>query len=494
MEQKNVLNQQQNQQQVQVQTLAPQQVLLARLTEMPVDALRQRVDNECMENPWLEKAGDSGAGEATGNGVADESTDMAAGSEGGTDERVGDYGSEDDVPDHLFGNFQGQDKPENRDYHSTLSFYDHLKGQIHEYDLTPHQQQVMEYLIGSLGEDGMLEKSLDQLADEAEIYQSITTDSREMEQMLHILWQFDPPGIGARSLQESLLLQMARLPHARYRKEAAEVLRSCFDDFMHKRWDKISQRLHLDGRTTEGVKREILRLNPHPGFSLGEQDGSAGIHVTPDFIVETDTDGNIIMTLNEGDMPSLVISDDATAKLSAYENRGNRPLTRAEMEDMRFTRRYVERGQMFIQALMQRRETMMRTMRAIIDWQRPFFLEGDESLLRPMVLEDIAARTDYDISTVSRVSNSKYVQTSFGIYPLKWFFLHRAVRTADDGEMTQRAAMALLRELVDSEDKANPLSDDRLAVLMQQKGCPVARRTVAKYRGLLNIPSARMRR
>lgn len=494
MEQKNVLSQQQAQQQVQVQTLAPQQVLLARLTEMPVDALRQRVDNECMENPWLEKAAGDDAGEPAhdateaSDGTPDLTTDA------GADERMGDYGSEDDVPDHLFGNGQGQNRPENVDYRTTLSFYDHLRDQVHEYDLTPHQEQVLEYLIGSLGEDGMLSKSLDQLADEAEIYQGIATDSREMEQMLHVLWQFDPPGLGARSLQECLLLQMARLPHARYRREATEVLRTCWDDFMHKRWERIGQRLHLDGRVVEGVKREILRLDPHPGFSLSEQDGAASMHVTPDFIVETDPDGHITMTLNEGDLPTLVISDEATERLTAYEQRQNRPLTRSEMEDMRFTRRYVERGQMFIQALMQRRETMIRTMRAIIEWQRPFFLEGDESLLRPMVLEDIAARTGYDISTISRVSNSKYVQTSFGTYPLKWFFLHRAVRAEGDTDVTQRAAMALLRRLVEGEDKTAPLSDERLATLMGQQGCPVARRTVAKYRGLLNIPPARLRR
>lgn len=494
MEQKNVLGQQQAQQQVQVQTLAPQQVLLARLTEMPVDALRQRVENECMENPWLEKSRDD-SDEAASTDERDGDGDMQPdGGEPVADERVGDYGSEDDMPDHLLGNSSGKDRPENMDYRSTLSFYDHLTDQVHEYDLTPHQEQVLEYLVGSLGEDGLLPKSLDQLADEAEIYQGITTDSRELEQMLHILWQFDPPGIGARSLQECLLLQIGRLPHVRFRKEATEVLRSCFDDFMHKRWERIGQRLHLDERTIEGIRREILRLNPHPGYALGERDGSASQHVTPDFIVETDPDGHITLTLNEGDMPSLTVSDDATSRLASYERRGTGKLSRSELEDMRFTRRYVERGQMFIQALLQRRETMMRTMQAIISWQRPFFLEGDENLLRPMVLEDIAQRTGYDISTISRVSNSKYVQTTFGIYPLKWFFQRRMASADSGAEVTQRAVKAKLRELVDGEDKASPLSDERLTELLASAGFPVARRTVAKYRVMMGIPSARMRR
>lgn len=494
MDQKNVLIQQQGQQQVQVQTLAPQQVLLAKLTEMPVDALRQRVENECMENPWLEKAGGD-SDEAVGT-EADSDGSTALDGDGGSiaDERVGDYGSEDDIPDHLLNGAAAQNRPENVDYRTTLSFYDHLKDQVHEYDLTPHQEQVLEYLIGSLGEDGMLPKSLDQLADEAEIYQNLTTDSRELEQMLHILWQFDPPGIGARSLQECLLLQIARAPHVRFRKEATEVLRSCYDDFMHKRWDRIGQRLHLDDRTIEGVKRVILRLNPHPGFSLGEQDGAASQHITPDFIVETDSDGNITLTLNDGDMPALTVSEDATERLAAYDRRKGRPLSHSEQEDMRFTRRYVERGQMFIQALIQRRETMTRTMQAIINWQRPFFLEGDESLLRPMVLDDIAGRTGYDISTISRVSNSKYVQTSFGIYPLRWFFQRKSVSADDSSEVTQRAVMGELRRLVESEDKARPLSDGRLAELMAEQGYPLARRTVAKYREQMGIPSSKMRR
>ena len=494
MEQKNVLSQQLNQQQVQVQTLAPQQVLLARLTELPVDALRQRVENECMENPWLEhsREDEDDAGNAEQGGS--DSSGLADGEDMGTDERMGDYGNEDEIPDHLLNYPSGNNRPENMDYRSTLSFYDHLKDQIHEYDLTPHQQQVMEYLIGSLAEDGMLPKSLEQLADEAEIYQGIPTSSRELEQLLHILWQFDPPGIGARSLQECLLLQILRATHVRYRKEATEVLRSCYDDFMHKRWDRIGQRLHMDERTMEGVKREILRLNPHPGFSLSEQDNSTEQHITPDFIVETDSEGNITMTLNEGDLPTLTISEDATERLAAYDRKTGKQLSRSELEEMHFTRRYVERGQMFIQALIQRRETMTRTMRAIIQWQRNFFLEGDESMLRPMTLEDIADRTGYDISTISRVSNSKYVQTNFGVYPLKWFFLRKSSTGNHDGELTQREVMAQLSALVDAEDKAHPLSDDRLAELMSEKGFPIARRTVAKYRGMMNIPSARMRR
>ena len=272
------------------------------------------------------------------------------------------------------------------------------------------------------------------------------------------------------------------------------MLRSCYDDFMHKRWDRIGQRLHMDERTMEGVKREILRLNPHPGFSLSEQDNSTEQHITPDFIVETDSEGDITMTLNEGDLPTLTISEDATERLAAYDRKAGKQLSRSELEEMHFTRRYVERGQMFIQALIQRRETMTRTMRAIIQWQRNFFLEGDESMLRPMTLEDIADRTGYDISTISRVSNSKYVQTNFGVYPLKWFFLRKSSTGNHDGELTQREVMAQLSALVDAEDKAHPLSDDRLAELMSEKGFPIARRTVAKYRGMMNIPSARMRR
>ncbi len=488
MEQKIFQTQQQTQQQVQVQTLSPLQVMVARLTEMSVEALQQRVEIECLENPWLEKGTDVTEGEA------DVPTDGGDDMQPKVDDGAYDYKSEDDIPDYMLRTNNGSNTPENMEYGDSLSLYDHLKDQIGEYDLTEHERTVMEYLIGSLDEDGLLRKSLLQVTDEMEIYQGLTTDEGELERLLHILWQFDPAGIGARSLQECLLIQIRRDEANPNAPQMAEVMEKYFDDFLHKRWERIRNRMELTDRQSRELQHELMRLNPRPGSSMGESQSHAMHHIQPDFIVETDAEGNITMSLNRGNVPPLVISPDAVEKLETYAAEKNVNLSKADMEDIRFTRQYVERGQMFINALRQRRESMMRVMRAIIRLQHPFFLNGDEAQLRLMKLEDVATLSGYDISTVSRVCNSKYVQTVFGTLPLKWFFSHQAIQTADNDMVSQRQVMAVLKELIEQEDKNNPLSDEKLTAQMKRKGYNIARRTVAKYREQMGIPVARMRK
>ncbi|MBO7068031.1 MAG: RNA polymerase factor sigma-54 [Bacteroidaceae bacterium] len=481
----------QAQQQVQVQTLSPQQVMLVRLTEMPIEALQQRIENECLENPWLEKASPdlSEGGEYTDDAPSPLERD------GERPEDSYDYRSEDDIPDYLLRpTYSNITVPENVEYGDTLSFYDQLKAQMSDFDLTEHERTLLEYLIGELDGNGLLGKPLIQIIDEAEIYQGIETSEQEMLKVLDILQQFEPAGIGARTLQECLLLQIKRDEKNPYRPLLQDVIEKCYDDFIHKRWERIQQRLNLSALQTEELKREIKRLNPRPGSSLGEKSMVVGHQITPDFIVDTDEDGHISMQLNGGDASTLMISDDATEKLKAYEKMKDSQLSKAVQEDIRFTREYVERGQLFIEALAQRRESMIRTMNAIIKLQRPFFLEGDDTLLKPMRLEDVATLAGYDISTVSRVCNSKYVQTPFGIYSLKHFFTHKAVQK-DDAEMaTSKQVMAVIQELIDAEDKQNPLSDEKLSVLLKEKGYDIARRTIAKYREAMKIPIARMRK
>lgn len=477
----------QAQQQVQVQTLSPQQVMLVRLTEMPIEALQQRIENECLENPWLEKR----------EGVDDESG--FSGEAGNSDESGEsgaeyDYRSEDDIPDYMLRPTYAKSTPESVEYGDTLSFYDKLKEQMADFELTERDRMLLEYLIGELDDSGLLGKPLYQIVDEAEIYQGIETNERELLHVLGILQQFDPAGVGARTLQECLLLQIKRDEKNPYRPLLTKVMERYFDEFIHKRWERIQQKLKLSPLQVEELKREIKRLNPRPGSSLGEKSIVLGHQITPDFIVDTDEDGHITMQLNGGNGSALMISPDATEKLEAYAKLKDQQLTKAVQEDIRFTREYVERGQLFIDALAQRRESMIRTMNAIIKLQRPFFLEGDDTLLKPMKLEDVSELAGYDISTVSRVCNSKYVQTPFGIYSLKHFFTHKAVQK-DDAEMaTQRQVMASIQELIDAEDKKNPLSDEKLASLLKQKGYDIARRTIAKYRELMKIPIARMRK
>ena len=486
MNQVNTQTQEQVQTQQQVQTLSAQHVMAVRLTEMSLDALQQRVENECLENPWLEKQQSEEGLQVTAGGVSDE-----VGSDE-ISERVADYRTEDDIPEYLLRANNGSNVPENVEYGDTLSFYDQLKTQMAEYDLNEHEQQVMEYLIGSLDDDGLLKKSLPQLADELEIYQDIETSEAELERLLQVLWQFDPPGIGARSLQECLILQIRRDTKNPMQSLMLSLMTDSYDDFIHKRWDRIKRRMRLSDSQFSRLQREIVRLNPRPGNALGEKVGQGSPQVTPDFIVETDQYGRIIMTLNEGNVPQLVISPDATEKIKAYESTDPATLSMAAREDLRFTRSYVERGQMFINALAMRRESMMRTMRAIIQLQEPFFLEGDESLLRPMILKDVSERSGESISVVSRVCNSKYVQTSFGTWPLKWFFSQKSVQ--NDGDVSARKVMASLRQLVEEEDRQHPLSDERLTQMLEQQGYRIARRTVAKYREMMGIPVARLRR
>lgn len=480
----------QAQQQVQVQTLTPQQVMLVRLTEMPIEALQQRIENECLENPWLEKA--EGVEEESGfSGDSGNSEDSGDSGDSGAEY---DYRSEDDIPDYMLRPTYAKQVPENVEYGDTLSFYDQLKAQMPDFDLTERDQMLLEYLIGELDDSGLLGKPLYQIVDEAEIYQGIETTEAEMLHVLGILQQFDPAGVGARSLQECLILQIKRDEKNPYQSLLLKVMEKYYDDFIHKRWADIQRRLKLSALQVEELKREIKRLNPRPGSSLGEKSMVIGHQITPDFIVDTDEDGHITMQLNGGNGSALMISPDATEKLEAYAKLKDQQLTKAVQEDIKFTREYVERGQLFIYALAQRRESMIKTMNAIIKLQRPFFLEGDDTLLKPMKLEDVSELAGYDISTVSRVCNSKYVQTPFGIYSLKHFFTHKAVQK-DDAEMaTQRQVMASIQELIDEEDKKNPLSDEKLATMLKQKGFDIARRTIAKYRELMKIPIARMRK
>ena len=472
MSQKNLQTQEQAQaqQQAQVQQMLPQQVLLVRLTEMPVEALQHRVELECMENPWLERKEDE-----------DSLNPYKENEEGGDNDATAgdvsyDYRNEEDMPDFLNGASHSNNAAEYISYDDTLSFTDRLREQMADFDLDDHEKELMEYLIGSLDEDGLLKKSLAVLADEAEIYQGLNTSAEELGQILQILQQFDPPGIGARTLQECLLIQVRRDETNPHRELLGKLLGKYFDDFIHKRWQRIEQRLHINRAQAEQLQREILKLNPRPGGTLGAKSADRAQSIQPDFLVDTDENGTVTVTLSSGNQPSLVISPDADGQQDA------------------FVRQYVERGQMFINALQQRSETMLRTMQGIVRLQKPFFQEGDETLLRPMKLEDVAEATGYDISTISRVSNSKYVETPFGTYPLKWFFTHKATRNDEGDDITARQVMAALRRHIEQEDKQEPLSDERLTQLLRADGFNTARRTVAKYREQMGIPVARMRK
>lgn len=479
---------QQTQQQVQTQTLSPQQVMYVRLLELPVEALKDRVIREMEENPYLEVA-PSPEDDYTGDPSATRDGDSAGGSEndGPTYDVRDDYSSEDDVPDYMLRQPRDSEGPA-MEYGDTQSFYDHLMEQVGEFQLTDHQRQLLEYLVGSLDDDGLLRKSLQTLVYELETWHGIECTIQELEQVLHILWRFEPAGVGGRTLQECLIIQVRRGVREPQRSLMLQVLDKMWDEFERKRWDRIQQRMHLDDVQVEQLRREIRHLNPRPGTALGERMGEGSQHITPDFVVETDQYGVITMQLNNGDVPVVCLSEDLGQDLRTVD--GQRP---TEMtEDLRFRQRYAERGRQFIEAIGQRRLTMQHVMKAIIRLQKPFFQEGDEALLRPMRLDDVAQIAAVDISTVSRVTNNKYVQTSYGTYPLKWFFT--AGSTQDGEDVSVRKVQAALREIIQNEDKARPMTDEALTQAMRQAGYSVARRTISKYREEMGFPVARMRK
>ena len=382
-------------------------------------------------------------------------------------------------------------------YGQSQSFYDELLEQVGEMELSERERYVMEYLIRSLDDDGFLRASLEGIADELAIYHNIDLSVAQLEGMVEKIQTMDPPGIGARTLQECLLLQIDRkIENGEGQPDLLSLMRRVitdyYDAFTKKHWDKISKALALGDGLAEDLFHELRRLNPKPGAAMGETIGRSMQQITPDFIVDTQDDGTVTFALNSGDVPQLQVSQSFADLLKDYQN-NKEGLSRQMKEALLYTKQKVDAAQSFIDAVQTRRRTLTVTMKAIIQLQHRFFEEGDEALLRPMILKDVAERAGVDLSTVSRVTNSKYVQTRWGVFPLKFFFSDGYV-TESGEELSTREIKAALRDLIDSEDKQKPLSDDALSEALKKRGYPIARRTVTKYREQLNIPVARLRK
>lgn len=501
----------QTQAQTQTQVLTPQQLLVAQLLELPVEALRERVETEMLENPTLEKDTDKEGFDA--DPVLSSSEDSESYN---SYDAQADY-QPDDIPEYLLRDTYSSEEPTTREWGENQSFHDLLTEQIGYLELDSHQRQLLEYLIGSLGNDGLLHIPLQQLADELEVYHNIPTTLPQLEQALHRLQQFEPAGVGARSLQECLLLQVQRMPgsHTQLKALLTTLLKQHFDLLMLKRWDRIQQRMHLTHEQLAALRHQVRHLNPRPGSSLGEVLGHNFQQITPDFIVEitvpdTSPSGSptlspsssesvlpsprpsITLSLNNADVPPLRVNPSDLNYVNSLSGPSTNPLNRLQREGLTYMRAKVEKAQLFIQAIQQRRTNMLATMQTIIQLQRPFFETGDEALLRPMRLEDIAQHTGLALSTISRVTNSKYVQTPYGIHPLRWFFTSKA--HLDGDEVSVRNIKNTLSQLISNEDPQQPLSDLQLTQLLARHGYKIARRTVAKYREQLNIPVARLRK
>ncbi|MBR4389549.1 MAG: RNA polymerase factor sigma-54 [Prevotella sp.] len=501
MAQKLTQTQAQTQTQQTVQHLSQQQMLQVKLLEMPITQLEEQVVSELADNPALEPS----SIEEHHDHLAEEPSNIDMGiseSEEQRDEReqradeleraLSIMGSDDRMEgdEPYYGNYI-----ENTDYpvwREETSFYDTLREQAGEYDLTDQQRDIMEYLIGSLDEDGLLRKDNDTLCDELAIHQNIYTTVEEIDEVVKILQRFDPPGIGAHTLQECLLLQVARHDEGEEKQRLTTLLTRHFDDFMNNRWGRIATAMKLDDEEGRQLKNEAQRLNPKPGAPLGETIGRSTQQITPDFIVDTHEDDSVSFTINRGQVPELHISESFT-ELSQSLKDAQTPLSRSEKEALTYAKEKVEKAKGFITALQQRQLTMSATMSAIIKWQLDYFREGDENLLRPMKLKDIAEKTHLDISTISRVSNQKYAQTRWGTFPLRHFFTD-GYTTEDGKELSTRQIKNALKEIVDHEDKHHPLNDEALRAELAKHGFPIARRTVTKYREQLGIPKATLRK
>lgn len=500
------LYQNQTQKQQLLQRLSAQQMLVVKMLEMPITELENHINAELDDNPALESGNSDealndelqGAEGDTEYTEDSEEEDYSAVSEredraDALDSALERIGQDDEMPDFNTErtNMQNADYEE-MVYGDTTSFYDKLHEQMDMQVLTDKQKQVMEYLIGSLDDDGLLRKDLGSISDELVLYHNVDVTEKDIEHVLHILQTFDPAGVGGRNLQECLLLQAKRLPRGILRKSMEEVLEDYFDAFIKKHWDKIQDALELNDTQTDTLKEELCKLNPKPGAALGETEGISMQQITPDFIVDVDDNGNISFYLNQGNLPTLSVSPSFVEMIDTYK-KSKETMTRTDKEALLYAKEKVDKAQRFIDAVQQRRRTLMATMKAIISLQRKFFLDGDEGDLKPMILKDVADRTGLDISTVSRVSNVKYVQTKWGIFPLKFFFSDGY--TTEDGEdISTRKIKLALKEVIQEENKHAPLSDEALVGVMKKKGFPIARRTIAKYREQLGIPIARLRK
>lgn len=478
------------------QSISQQQLLQASLVELPVTQLMERIQTEMDDNPALEVSDDdyNDYPDLSENTDYQESSDDFEREErqSALDDALNSIGRDDEeLPVYQNGNNSSEEREE-MVYGETLSFYDHLKEQMGEVNITDSERDIMEYLIGSLDDDGLLRKDIETIADELAIYHNIDVSKTEIEKVLHILQEFDPAGIGGRSLQECLLLQIDRREPSKVKELMATVINRYFEEFTKKNWKRIQSVLKLNDVQTEALQKELRKLNPKPGASMGETVGRNLQQITPDFIVETQDDGTVSFSLNGGEIPELHVSQSFIDTLKAYQE-NKESMTRQMKEALLYTKKKVEAAQSFIDALVGRRNTLIMTMRAIIQWQHRFFEDGDETSIRPMILKDIAEKTGLSLSTISRVSNSKYAQTRWGTYPLRHFFSDSYV-TESGEEMSTRQIKATLRDMIDSEDKQHPLSDEVLKQLLTEKGFPIARRTIAKYREQMGIPIARLRK
>ena len=454
--------------------------------------LEERIKQEIIDNPALDEISIGSDGEE--NSLAKD--DISINNEEGDNEdlSLGDYFSEDDIPDYKLSQYENESNEAARGdipFVGGSSIQEHLLEQLGLIEMSEIEEKVAEYVIGNIDDDGYLRRSLQSISDDLIFQVGIDIDVNAIEIIFNRIREFEPAGVGATSLQDCLLLQLNRIEHCDESVEAAkEIITNHFDAFSKKHYDKIGKHLGLNDALLRKTVKTLTQLNPRPGNAWNSSYADTGNQIIPDFIIE-DNEGEISFSMNNSNIPELRVSQKYVDMFEDYSNKANR--TKERQDALLFVKQKLDAAQWFINAVKQRQTTLSKIMTALISIQREFMVTGDEHFLKPMILKDIAEITDYDISTVSRVVNGKYMQTRFGIYPLKHLF-SESMLTNSGEEVSSKEIKKILREIVEAENKRRPLSDDALCKILCEKGYKIARRTVAKYREQADIPVARLRK
>ncbi len=474
-----------------LQKLSPQQIQMIKLLEVPAMQMEERIKKELEENPALEEGPEEE--EVQGEDEEDEVNDEQAERE--QDEfALDDYLNDEDIPDYRLqvnNTSKDDERREEIPYAAGSSFHENLRQQFSLRTDTEREDLLGEYIIGNIDDDGYLRREVENMVDDLAFLQNITTDVSELNAILRIIQDLEPAGVGARDLRECLLLQIERKDQSVPQVALAKaVLTGYFEEFSRRHYEKIMNRMGIGESEMKGIIDEILKLNPKPGGTVSDPYTRSAQHIIPDFILEQ-SDSGLELSLNNRDIPELKVNPDYSAMLESYTR--DKKAGRQNRDAIMFVKQKLDAARWFIDAMRQRQNTLLLTMNAILEYQKDYFAEGDDTKLKPMILKDVAEMTGLDISTVSRVANSKYIQTHFGIFPLKFFFSEGMQTDAGD-EVSTREIKRILQECLSNEDKRKPLTDEKLTEILQEKGYQIARRTVAKYREQLNIPVARMRK
>ncbi|MGV8134718.1 MAG: RNA polymerase factor sigma-54 [Mangrovibacterium sp.] len=472
-----------------LQKLSPQQIQVIKLLEIPTVQLEQRIKKELEENPVLELTSDSPSEDA------EEQEDQSSNENDKDNDEFSleDYMDDDDIPEYRLSsnNYSKDDRQIDIPFSAGTSFNESMSEQIGLANLTETQKQLAEYIIGNIDEDGYLRRDLSSISDDLAFNVNMDVSEQELEEILKIIQNFDPAGVGARDLRECLILQIRRKKETESAILAMKILQESFDEFTKKHYDKIIRKYEITEADLKNAVNEILKLNPKPGSSYSNPLSKSNQVIVPDFILENN-DGELQLSLNQRNVPDLKMNNTYLDMMRSY-NQNRKNISRDQKDALLFVKQKMDSAKWFIDAIRQRHQTLLLTMSEIIDFQKEYFQDGDETKLKPMILKDIADRTGLDISTISRVSNSKYIQTHFGIFPLKYFFSEGMQKDTGE-EVSTREIKKILEECISRENKHRPLTDDKLARILKEKSYPIARRTVAKYREQLGIPVARLRK